>query len=62
MSLYTVFKDKTSKDLIVISKNSLEYPDYLALHEQGYCEKLFEGTKRECNTYRDELINEEIDA
>lgn len=38
-------------DPIILSQNSLEYPEYLTA---GYCE-LFSGTLRECQEYMEEL-------
>lgn len=58
MNNYVLFQEVQTNNLIVISKNSLEYSDYETMENRGYFTRVFEGTKRECLEKQDELIPE----
>lgn len=56
--MYTVFQDLNSFECYTVSKNSLEYPDYLKMVEVGKMKDVFHGRKRECEEYVDESVLE----
>jgi hypothetical protein len=54
--MHTIFKDLVSQDYYIVSSNSIEYPDYLALEEAKKVEKVMTDTKKNCQKYLEELL------
>lgn len=52
---YVLFQEVQTENLVVISKNALEFSDYETMENKGYFKRIFEGTKRECLEKQDEL-------
>jgi len=59
MTAYVVFQEVDSGVPHLVSKNSLDYPDYQLLESKGHYISVFEGRKADCEDKCEEL-NEEL--